>query len=659
MPWLLAGGALVAVPWLVHRIRRPQHRQLRFSSLMFVPTETAPVVEPQNLQHWLLMLVRMALLMALALAFARPFWPLPTAAAAALDAPGGAVHHLIVLDLSASMGRPGFMRQARQQIEELLLKVGPKDRVGLVTFGRHGRVVVPLGAPADGAVEVVRRAVAAARPTWEGTRYGAGLQVAEQMLLAAAAGQQVLHLVSDLQAVGLPRGAAWRLDRRVQLEPWAVEGESRVNCAVQTVAVQAAGPDRLQIKARVKNWSDQAVPGLAVRLVAGDGVAAQYQVDLPPGSATLVQAAIDRGGDELSGYVEIGGDDWPVDDRRYFIWNAPVPLRLGAIAGGTAGAWPYERLVATGLPAVGQTPWRLDKIPRSALSEYLQSRPGAVVLDGWDGLSAGSAAALRRYWLEGGRLLVLLGRRPGAAADPLWGPDGPVYLGIRPFGGQAWDFARWAWVDLEHPVFRVFRGARFNDFSGLHFSAYHRFQVAPDQEGVAVLARFEGAGDPAVMEVAAGSGRMIVWSAGIEPEWSNMARSARFVPLLQETLRYLIVQPERPSAFLLGAVEGPLAGVERPGLYPVEGDGGRWTAAVNGDPAESDPAVLSGRELALRLGGLAALEAEETAGGGDGPQRREAGRFALALALCLLLVESYCAGRRARPAGGSLGYGSA
>ncbi len=652
VPWLLAGGVLVAVPWLVHRIRRPQRQQLRFGSLMFVPAQTVEVIEPQRLQHLLLMALRMALLVALALAFSRPYWPLPGVAAVA---PQESRQHVIAVDISASMGRTGYMRQARQQVEEILAQVGPQDRVGLVAFGQGGRMVLPL--VGQGGAAAVRQAVAGLEPTWEGTRYGAGLRLAEQMLLTAGE-DGLVHLVGDFQAAGLAVGTLWRLDSRLQIEPWEVVGDQGGNRALQSVAVQAAGPGRLQIRARVKNWSDDAVQGLAVRFVAGDEVFARQQIDLPPGNASLVQGSLDWEGGPLSGYVEIDADTWGVDDRRYFSWRAPAPLRLGVV-GGKPADWSYERLVEAALPPLDGALWRLRHLAPGEVAAYLHSRPGAVIIDGWDGLPVQAVAALRDYWLEGGRLLVLLAGRSAAAATPLWGAAGPQYRGVVQMDAQGGDFARWDWVDLQHPVFRVFRAARFNDFSALHFRAYHRFQVDPNQEGVRVLARFEGAGDPAVMELGNGEGRLVVWSAGLDPGWSNMVRSARFVPLLQETLRYLMVRPEPATSFLVGEGVAGSAAVDRPGLYPVEEGDEPWQAAVNCDAAESDPARLPARELALRLGGLAP-GASLQGGFGEGlPQRRETGRLVLLLALGLLALESYCAARRRRPVETEVAHGSA
>jgi len=71
-PLFLGGLALLVAPWLIHQIRRPERQTTRFSSLMFIPPTRKEVIERRRLQHILLMLLRMAMLVFLALAFARP-----------------------------------------------------------------------------------------------------------------------------------------------------------------------------------------------------------------------------------------------------------------------------------------------------------------------------------------------------------------------------------------------------------------------------------------------------------------------------------------------------------------------------------------------------------------------------------------------------------
>ena len=79
-PLFLAGLAAIAIPVLVHLVRREEHLSFRFPSLMFL--ERIPVREHRRrtIRHWWLLLLRCLIVALLSFAFAQPFidWPTDT-----------------------------------------------------------------------------------------------------------------------------------------------------------------------------------------------------------------------------------------------------------------------------------------------------------------------------------------------------------------------------------------------------------------------------------------------------------------------------------------------------------------------------------------------------------------------------------------------------
>ena len=71
-PWILAGALLAAVPWWLHRRRRPAARATPFGSLMFVPAGPEPA-RRRRVRHRRLLALRLAALLLLTTAFARPY----------------------------------------------------------------------------------------------------------------------------------------------------------------------------------------------------------------------------------------------------------------------------------------------------------------------------------------------------------------------------------------------------------------------------------------------------------------------------------------------------------------------------------------------------------------------------------------------------------
>ena len=98
------------------------------------------------------------------------------------------------------------------------------------------------------------------------------------------------------------------------------------------------------------------------------------------------------------------------------------------------------------------------------------------------------------------------------------------------------NYAMLAEIDFQHPLFAPFADSRFSDFTRIHFWKYRRLDatVIPHAR---VVAKFDS-GDPAVVDVPIGKGRVILLTFGWHPDDSQLALSSKFVPLLYSTLDY-------------------------------------------------------------------------------------------------------------------------
>lgn len=100
VPAFLAGLAALAVPVLIHLIRREQRTVVEFPSLMFLRRIPVRTMRQQRLRHLLLLLLRCVALALLVFAFARPFVSRRTAAAVGVRA----TVRVVLIDRSWSMG---------------------------------------------------------------------------------------------------------------------------------------------------------------------------------------------------------------------------------------------------------------------------------------------------------------------------------------------------------------------------------------------------------------------------------------------------------------------------------------------------------------------------------------------------------------------------
>ena len=245
-------------------------------------------------------------------------------------------------------------------------------------------------------------------------------------------------------------------------------------------------------------------------------------------------------------------------------------------------------------------------------------------------------------------------------------------------------------IDFKHPLFAPFADPRFSDFTKIRFWQYTKF-AATALPGSRVLARFDS-GDPALVEVPVGQGRLMVLASGWQPEASQLALSSKFVPMLSSLLEWSGAVITPPAQFFAGQAvalnllgltgvgpvsvrhpdgttttvtpeAGAFTAATQPGLYTATGGILTKTFAVNLDPAESRTLPLPTDELD-RLGvPVRRAGSRESVDPSSGPapaveteSRQKLWRWIMIAALAVLLIETLLAGlsaRRAPAPGGS------
>src|SRR5438477_10259435 len=137
-PWFLAGVAAVALPIYLHLLRRHSTTPRPFSSLMFFEPRTQSSIRHRRLRYLLLLSLRLALLVLLALTFANPFVN-RTAASVAAD-----TLTLLVVDDSVSMRAGTRLADAKRQAASMLSARGPASHVLIATLGADLHVLTQV-----------------------------------------------------------------------------------------------------------------------------------------------------------------------------------------------------------------------------------------------------------------------------------------------------------------------------------------------------------------------------------------------------------------------------------------------------------------------------------------------------------------------------------
>src|SRR5207253_4518820 len=123
----LAGAAAAAIPLILHLLKREPEPRVKFAAVKLLKQAPVELTEKRRVRELLLLALRIAALVLLALAFARPFF---ASGAAALSS--GVT--IVAIDTSYSLSAPGRIERARELAKEAIGRAPTNDRVGILTF---------------------------------------------------------------------------------------------------------------------------------------------------------------------------------------------------------------------------------------------------------------------------------------------------------------------------------------------------------------------------------------------------------------------------------------------------------------------------------------------------------------------------------------------
>ena len=619
-PAFLIGGLAAIVPIVLHLLRREHVPRVPFSDIRFLLAARVEQARRKRLRELLLLALRVAALLVLAFAFARPF----LSDAVATDRPAT----VVLVDTSFSLSAPGQPERVRAEALAAVAAVPDDQLVGVVAFDDTARVVADLAASRAGA----RAAVETLFPGVHGTRYRVGLAAASA-LIGSRAGRIVV--VTDLQASGWDQGAGTispHVDVEVRDVP-APEGNLAVVGIEPAPAATAAVLFRVGASAgetRVSLAVD-GNPVSEVRVTPGPGrTTVRFPVVLPAvGVATV--SVVDPVG-------------YPADNRRYRLLDAPERASVLVVTSDARASDAVLYLERALAPEEDAGLFSVNIVAAAAVGARPESldRVRAVVLVGALGLDRRGRDRLTAFVLGGGGLLLVAGPAldPVVVADLFSVTDGPrLGLGTILTHDEPVTLAP---TDLRHPIIRGF-GSLVGNLGRARFT---RTRVVTDADTDAaasgtVIVRFDD-GSPALVEHEVGAGRVLVFASDLGNAWNDFPRRPTFVPFLHETIGYLMTRRAQPREFLIG--DAPPGTPDEPGVVALGDDAHR--VVLNIDPRESDPTALAPGLFEASVGRLA-LAAEREAR--DDATEREAGqrlwRYALMLVALVLVAEGLLGSR--------------
>jgi hypothetical protein len=609
-PWFLAGLLAVGLPVWLHLLRKHRSPPQPFGSLMFWERHTQSSIKHRRLRYLLLLALRTALFVLIALAFAHPY----------IERKSIPFQHtgeitVLAIDNSLSMRAGNLFDQAKQMAKSEISGLRAGDRAQVLELGSR---VHPLSDVTDDKQQL-NAAIDAAETSDDKTSF-AELSRSLRSIAQSLKLPLRVELYSDMQQTGMPPNFNdLRLNAAIRLEPHPLASKQVPNFALENVIAPRRVYDgkKQRVLATVASFGEPKATR-HVSLMLNDRTVETKSVDVPEGGrATVEFQSLDVPYGRNKGALKIdSADALPADDTFYFSVERsdPRPALFVYEAGNQMALFYFK----AALEASGQSAFDMQPAVVEQTANVNPAKYAFVVISDVGVLPGGFENQLREYVQNGGSVLVALGHNSMAKMKV---PVSDDHIAESRYAGREGErFQTAAWLDPSHPSIQ-----KDNNWAGVKFIRVLRVDPGKSR----VVARLSDE-TPLLMDQQMGGGHVEVFASTFDNIDNDFPRHASFVPFVEQTARYLGRLDTGPPAVQVGSFEelrdskekGSAVDVVDPkggrvfdlkeaataqnvqftmaGFYDIRRPNGRnELVAVNSDRRESDLTPASAEDLKL------------------------------------------------------------
>ncbi|QDU54533.1 BatA domain-containing protein [Aeoliella mucimassa] len=567
-PTLLAGAALIALPVILHLVMRREPKRVEFPALRFVRKRQSTNQTRLQLRHWILLALRCAFIVLLALALSRPVWRGTGLSAAGSEGLAAAV----VMDNSPRMSylsdNQTRLDKAKETAAWLIEQLPADSELAVVEPGRSRRA--KLGDRDSALLRVERAKIATSAPSLADAVNEAIRLVAERenhrreiyvftdLAEAAWNDAAVTQLVAALDEhpatklylvdVGESKSINAGLGELELSAEHLATGESVTLRTYVTSTAEVAGTSR-----RVELWLDE--PGKKPTK-RGDA-----SVTLSTSNEAVEFPLAGLAGGVHQGYVRLSGDDpLTIDNTRYFTVEVEAPPQLLLVGIDEAATrLMSEALAPSVLAQTAAARFGCDRISYNQLPATNMASYDAVLLLDPPPLHDDSWRKLSDFVQSGGGLAVYLGRHSVGQLEAFNTPASKLLLPAE---------LRWVTTsstylspnNYNHPVLK-----QLADIGAATpwpaFPVFKFWSIGIPDPAANVVATY-AEGSPAIVEGFLGAGRVLLFTTtgadrASDDPWNLLPTNPDpwpFLALTEGTADYLVGADTQPLNNLAGRV---------------------------------------------------------------------------------------------------------
>ena len=532
--WALAS---VSIPVLIHFFARRKLRKIPFSSLYFLKSLKTHRIRIIRLRQILLLIFRSLAMLLLVLGFARP-----TCREYAVTGKNRVQKSVLVLmDNSASMNRDDLLEKAKERGLGILENMTAGDRC-LLSAGSdiQGSRALFIG---DG--DRLKNRLSQIGHTYSHQNARDDINAALQLFDDNAFMQREMYYISDMQktSFSITRDSLKSIPDNMLLFVLPVRGETE-NTAItggQFVNPVFRAGMQVEYMAEISNRGDEPVTRSLVKAFWNDKAVSQQIISLNPGENKQIRMQWEP--DEPGwgeGTIELEDDLFLDDNRRHFACDIPAQIRILLAGQSNKDVAPLQVLFESSV--AGENPFDvtvliMDEKPADIQGNF--DSQDVVFLSNVSAFSSGFAAELIRFLKGGGRAFMALG--PGIdlrnyqerILASLGNPVPGRRIGRNDAGVE--DYLGLTKIDIHHPLFHgVFKTGQINVHSPRF---YQVIEWGGGMQGETVMTLANNI--PLLTDIPVGQGRLMLFSSGFDPRWSNLTVTSLFVPLIMRSALYL------------------------------------------------------------------------------------------------------------------------
>jgi hypothetical protein len=561
-PFFLFGSLALAIPVLIHLVRKEKSEIIPFSSLMFLLKVPKRSIRQQKMKNLLLMALRLLILALLVGAFARPYMT-----QAAKPVVNGISNRgtVLMLDNSYSMQYGDNFKKMKDEAAKRIDAMRSGDRMAIVAFNESASL---LSRPTSDKANL-KAQLDTLEPSFAGTRYYEAFTLADRVLGDFTGDQKQLIIISDFQRNGWNRSSRESvIDTDVKTETVNLGIKDSNNIGIDSVIVeQPTSFNRTyngRVIARIHNYNKEKPAVVPVVAILDDKEVGRKDVTVSAGMTALAEfTGFDLRLGFLKGRIKINSDDpLKVDNEFLFSIERREKLNLLVIDAGKAKQSLFLKQAYT---SSAELPFEITNVTASAITPDELARHEVVIVNDVPRLPDNVRDKMDELRKTGQGQLIILGEN----SEVGWWSN-YAKLPVKPTQkifvekDRGRPSVSMTSYDRNHAIFKPFEKSTRVALNSAQFFAYMNVEAKP---GASVLAKYED-GSPVIVESSKDDHGMLVFNSTVDSRWNDLPYKPSFLPLFQEMIRYLSRYNETRGWYQLG--EG----------IPVTAGVGNATAAV-------------------------------------------------------------------------------